>query len=114
VRLVTPAAIPFMKEMIPPPAFEALPRTQRVEMKTSKAKKRIAGRRLDPLRKVHRHAAGIDTGATQHFVALNAELDLPRPPDHPWPSIFSRGGSVAPFLNNAVSRSAPGEADHHR
>jgi transposase len=44
-------------------------------MRASKAKKGITSRRSDPLQKVHRHAAGIDIGATQHFVAVNAELD---------------------------------------
>jgi transposase len=44
-------------------------------MRAPKTKKGIAKRRPDPLQKVHRHAAGIDIGATQHFVAVDAELD---------------------------------------
>jgi transposase len=44
-------------------------------MRASKMKKGSPKRRSDPLQKVHRHAAGIDIGATQHFVAVPADLD---------------------------------------
>ncbi len=44
-------------------------------MRASKTQKGSPKRSPDPLQKVHRRAAGIDIGATQHFVAVPADLD---------------------------------------
>jgi transposase len=45
-------------------------------MRASKMKKGSRKRSPSLLQKVHRHAAGIDIGATQHFVAVSADLDV--------------------------------------